>query len=282
MSRPFVILAGVLANVVGICMASYYLGRVDLGLAALGMAIMVLAIAMGHYADEYSDLDTDSVTRRTRYSGGSGVLPSGILQPRTALLAAAVCGSAALILAMAASLSGILSWTYLWMLILGLVLGLAYSMKPVALERRGWGELDNAFLGGYLMVLAGYLPQAGELGLEQLLACFPIFLAVWINLIGVHWADREADAAVGKRTLVVMLGERSLQLYLALALVVYLSAIVLFVTGMLPSGPFVGIAVSAPIAAWSYLDFKKTRRPNAPSAFMAALMVLMALGYLLA
>jgi 1,4-dihydroxy-2-naphthoate octaprenyltransferase len=281
MSRPFVILAGVLANVVGLAMAYYYLGGIDLGIAALGMIIMVLAIAMGHYADEYSDVDTDSITRRTRYSGGSGVLPSGVLEPATALWAAAVCGSAALSLTLLATASGVLSGTYLWMLVLGLVLGLAYSMKPIALERRGLGELTNAFLGGYLMVLSGYLPQAGELGTPQLLACLPIFLAVWINLIGVHWADREADAAVGKRTLVVLMGNGSLRLYPVLVLILYLSTGLLRIAGMIPAGVFIGIAITLPLAIFSYWHFLVSQRPNAPSAFMAAFMVLMALGYLL-
>ena len=281
MSRPFVILAGVLANVVGLAMADYYLGGIDLGVAALGMLIMVLAIDMGHYADEYSDVDTDSITRRTRYSGGSGVLPSVILQPITALRAAAVCGIAALLITILATGSGLLSWTYLWMLLLGLVLGLAYSMKPMALERRGLGELTNAFLGGYLMVLSRDLPQAGELGAPQLLACFPIFLAVWINLIAVHWAGREADAAVGKRTLVVIMGAGSLRLYPVLVLLLYLSTGLLRIAGMIPAGVFVGIAITLPLAIFSYWHFLRSQRPDAPSAFMAVLMLLTALGYLL-
>jgi 1,4-dihydroxy-2-naphthoate octaprenyltransferase len=209
------------------------------------------------------------------------VLPSGLLQPRTALYAAAVCGSAALLMTVAAIALGILSMTYLLMLILGLALGLAYSMKPIALERRGLGELDNAFLGGYLMVLSGYLPQAGELGAAQLLACFPIFLAVWINLIGVHWTDREADAAVGKRTLVVIMGRKSLLLYPVLIVVLYLSAGILRIAGIIPSGVFVGILISLPFAIWSYWSFVTSQRPNAPSAFMTLLMVLIALGYLM-
>ncbi|MEI6796288.1 MAG: prenyltransferase [Methanomassiliicoccales archaeon] len=281
MSRPFVIMVGVLANIVGLAMADCYLGGIDLGVAALGMSIMVLAIAMGHYADEYSDVDTDSITRRTRYSGGSGVLPSGILKPIAALRAAEVCGIAALLLTILAIVSDLLSWTYLWMLLLGLVLGLAYSMRPIALERRGLGELTNAFLGGYLMVLSGYLPQAGELGIPQLLACFPIFLAVWINLIGVHWADREADAAVGKRTLVVIMGASSLRLYPVLVLLLYLSTGLLRIAGVIPAGVFLGIAITLPLAIFSYWHFLVSQRPDAPSAFMAVLMVLTALGYLL-
>ncbi|MDI6723195.1 MAG: hypothetical protein QMD61_00960 [Methanobacterium sp.] len=36
----------------------------------------------------------------------------------------------------------------------------------------------------------------------------PIVFAVFVNLLGVHWADRDANASVGKKTLVVNLGNR--------------------------------------------------------------------------
>ena len=51
----------------------------DLDVEILSLAVMVSAILMGHYANEYADVDTDSLTKRTLYSGGSGVLPSGIV-----------------------------------------------------------------------------------------------------------------------------------------------------------------------------------------------------------
>lgn len=37
-------------------------------------------------------------------------------------------------------------------------------------------------------------------------ALVPIFCIVFACLIPIHWVDREADAAVGKRTLVARIG----------------------------------------------------------------------------
>ena len=82
MGRPLVIMAGLLAFMAGACMAYWSYGPLDWTILGASLAIMVLAILMGHYANEYADFDTDSITRRTLFSGGSGVLPSGAV-PRS-------------------------------------------------------------------------------------------------------------------------------------------------------------------------------------------------------
>ncbi len=85
MARPFVLLAGVLAYLVGLAYAWFRVGSIDPIAAVYGLLVLMTATMMGHYADEYADLDTDSITRRTWFSGGSGVLPEGRLPPRFAL-----------------------------------------------------------------------------------------------------------------------------------------------------------------------------------------------------
>ena len=78
---PFVLLAGVLAYLVGLAYAWFRVGSIDAIAAVYGLLVLMTATMMGHYADEYADLDTDSITRRTWFSGGSGVLPEGRLPP---------------------------------------------------------------------------------------------------------------------------------------------------------------------------------------------------------
>lgn len=46
------------------------------GPAALGLLITEITNLVAHYAGEYADVDIDLLTRRTIFSGGSGVLPS--------------------------------------------------------------------------------------------------------------------------------------------------------------------------------------------------------------
>ena len=46
---------------------------------AYGLIVMILVSSSIHFVNEYADYETDALTRRTAYSGGSGVLPSGLV-----------------------------------------------------------------------------------------------------------------------------------------------------------------------------------------------------------
>ena len=90
LGRPFVMIAGIIAYALGLAIAYYYLGFLDPLKAVLGLFILFSATFMAHYANEYADVDTDTITRRTLYSGGSGILPSGIIPPEWALYSAII------------------------------------------------------------------------------------------------------------------------------------------------------------------------------------------------
>ncbi len=76
MGRFFVLISGLIAYSLGLSLAYYDLGFLDPFKAFIGLAILVSATLAAHYANEYADVDTDTITRRTWFSGGSGVLPS--------------------------------------------------------------------------------------------------------------------------------------------------------------------------------------------------------------
>ncbi|MFA9435833.1 MAG: UbiA family prenyltransferase [Candidatus Bathyarchaeota archaeon] len=56
---------------------------------AYGLIVMILVSSSIHFVNEYADYETDALTRRTAYSGGSGVLPSGLV-PRVWAMNAAI------------------------------------------------------------------------------------------------------------------------------------------------------------------------------------------------
>lgn len=278
MFRPLILGAAVLANLAGLSMAHHVLRVVDAPTAILGMAVVLLATSMGHLFDEYSDVDTDSLVQRTPFSGGSGVLPSGAVPRSWALVAAAACGLASLATGVGGLFMDILNQDYVVMLVTAMALGYSYSMPPLRLERRGWGEIDNALLGT-LMFLSGYLPQVGTLSVEAVIWSVPVFLAVMVNLIGVHWADREADAMVGRRTLVIRLGGRSVDLFLVLlaTLFVYLS----IMHESFPAAVLTAYALTLPVGLWTYWSFRRGGGPLPGSAFMTTVLVGNMVGWLL-
>ncbi|MDS0259321.1 prenyltransferase [Haloarcula sp. S1CR25-12] len=177
---------------------------------AVGGAVLVPVALSVHYANEFADVETDRMTERTPFSGGSGALERtgvsrGLLARASgAALAAGVSGG------VVGWLAGLVSTTALALLTGIAGLGLAYSLPPVALVRRGVGELTNAVLGGTLLPLYG-VAVVGRVSPATVLAVLPFTVLVGCNLLATHWPDREADAAVGKRTLAVRWSPRRLR-----------------------------------------------------------------------
>jgi 1,4-dihydroxy-2-naphthoate octaprenyltransferase len=138
----------------------------------------------------------------TPYSGGSRVIQYGLLtRGEMATLSAALYGVAIAI--------GLLlvAWTrsaeLLAIGVVGVLLGLGYTAPPLKLVYRGLGEIAVALGFGPVMLLGAYVVQTGRIGLEPVVASLPVAILVALILYVNEIPDRPADAAAGKRTLVV-------------------------------------------------------------------------------
>lgn len=279
MGRPFVLVAGLIAYLVGLSMAYYEIKTLDVTKAIVGLIVLMTGTLMGHYADEYADVDTDSLTRRTLYSGGSGVLPSGIIPVNWAIYSAIFFFLVTLMIAFLSIFTKILPLIVIWIVLPALFGGWIYSMPPFSLERKGLGELDNAILGGFFMTLIGYTTQTGMITINSILSLIPIFLAVLVNLLGVHWSDRIADESVGKLTLVVKLGSKTRFLFYFLVFLMYFIT-ALFMGEIIPSAVGIAIFITLPLGIYSSYKFTRTKSPMLSSVFMAVVMFAMIFGYI--
>lgn len=280
MARLNILPGGILAYSLGASMGNWQRGSMDWGLFGLGLLVTVVTNLVAHFADEYADIDTDSLTRRTIFSGGSGVLPSGIVPPVWAL-------GAALVSALLST--GLTSWSVWygripalsgWIVGIGLVAGWFYSMPPLALERRGLGELTNALLGGIFMPLMGYTVQTGEIGLPVCLALLPFFFIVMAGLLGAHWPDREADTAVGRRSFTAILGPRAPlahKIFIALAYILVL----LVPRWVIPLPVVISIFLTLPASMWAWSAFGRQESPVPSSLAMALFIAAGTLGWIL-
>jgi len=280
MGRPFVLVAGIIAYLVGLSMAYYELKTLDVTKAIVGLIVLTTGTLMGHYADEYADVDTDKLTRRTLYSGGSGVLPSGIVPVNWAVYSAIFFLLVTLVIVFFSIFNKILPSTIIWIVLPALFGGWIYSMPPFSLERKGLGELDNAILGGFFMTLIGYTAQTGMITINSLLSLIPIFLAVFVNLLGVHWSDRIADESVGKLTLVVKLGNKTRFLFYFLVFLTYFST-VLVMEEIIPFAVGASILITIPFGIYCSYNFTKIKSPMLSSVFMAVVMFAMIIGYII-
>jgi 1,4-dihydroxy-2-naphthoate octaprenyltransferase len=213
-----------------------------------GLAALLPVAASVHYANEYADYETDALTTRTPFSGGSGALQRANVDRHVVRRAAVVALALGSALAVAFAAVGVLPLSALALLSVIAVFGWQYSIGPLKLAWRGWGELDNAALGGLVLPVYGAAVVDGPLGFVAL-ASIPFFLVVLLNLFATQWPDREADRAVGKRTLAVQWPRRRLRaVYVAIALVAA-AAVVVLQPRVLPVPVAAASAVAVPFVA---------------------------------
>jgi 1,4-dihydroxy-2-naphthoate octaprenyltransferase len=215
---PFLILSVVLV-LIGIATASFH------GQHHWGQALMLaVAVTLAHVAvnlfNELSDFSTqiDENTRRTPFSGGSGMMQSGKTTFRRvrlvayfSLLGAAAIGSYFIILR---------GWVILLFMIPG---GIAIRFYTSHLTRWRIGEITAGMTLGSLVVLGSHYALTGDLpGLVIWISIPPgilTFLLLFLN----EFPDMEADHRGGRQHLVIQLGRKnSSRVYVCMLVIVFL------------------------------------------------------------
>ena len=251
LGRPKFLVGGFVFHGLGAALAVAAGARFDATLFAWGQLIVTAAQLMTHYANDFFDLDADRANRTpTRWSGGSRVLPDGVLPPGIALAAALVLGfvalGATLVLAMRAGDRPLL----LPIAVVMTTLAWAYSAPPLRLAARGLGELTTAFVVTLCVPLLGYYAQAGEVHPRIFAACLLPCVLQFAMLLAIELPDAAGDAIAGKRTLVVRLGAATgARLYAALTIAAF-GALPLLARDLLPARIAIAPLVLAPVAIW--------------------------------
>lgn len=260
MSRPDQVLLVVAVYGTGVAAGAATNPVSTLAGAAWGLAALVGVAVSVHMANEYADADTDAVTERTRFSGGSGALRDLGLDRRLPLRGAWASAGAGVAVALLATLLDRLSTIALGLVLLGLLGGWLYSLGPRALSRHGWGEVANAVLGGWLLPLFGMAAVAGQVDVADLLLFVPFALVVFVNLLETQWADRHADLRAGKKTLVTRLSRRHVQaLALASTLAAY-GGLTVLVPDPVPVPVGAASLLALPFSVWAVVSMTH-RRP---------------------
>jgi 1,4-dihydroxy-2-naphthoate octaprenyltransferase len=204
LTRPLFLFGGFAGVALGAAVAAWSGHQLD-GVTYLWAQALVTAFQlMVHYANDYFDRAGDALAHRTAWSGGSGVLPSGALQPRIALIAALVCAALGLAVTVRFWLDGNATVGCIG---LGMcALAWSYSAPPLRLAALGLGELDTVLVVAVLVPAAGYGAFAGRIDalLENALVA-PV-AAMLAMMLCVELPDAGADLTAGKRTLVVRWG----------------------------------------------------------------------------
>ena len=199
-------------------------------------AILIFAGVMALHAsvdllNDYWDFKRgiDTKTKRTKMSGGTGVLPEGLLKPSSVYRA----GVAFLII-------GSVIGGYFVItdgIVVGIILGFAilsiyfYSTKIVD---SGLGEFFVAVKGS-MIVIGTYYIQSGEITIESILGGIVIGVLSSLVLFIASFPDHDADKSKGRKSLVIAVGkEKAAKLFWIFPLLSYCAIIIGVSTNLFP------------------------------------------------
>lgn len=128
-------------------------------------------------------------------------------------------------------------WEILWFVAVGALIAYFYVAPPLRFGYRGKGYSEFAIFVafGIMPVLGSYFVQTGEFSLKPVLLSVPVGLLTTLLLFNHHFLHWKADEQAGKRTLVVVWGERKSLIFSRVLLYTsYASLIVCVGFGVLP------------------------------------------------
>ncbi len=218
----------------GTTMAWFSFGVFDATYLILSLIGVVCVNAGTNLANDYFDYKSgcDEANRdfSSPFSGGSGLLPKGVLDPRKVYIAALISFVFALLIGVFLALTR--GWAIVLLGLIGVSSGYFYTTQ---LAPRGIGELVVGLNCGPLAVIGSYYVQTQTVTLEPIVASIPIgilILAVlWINEI----PDYNADARAGKMTLVTRIGKKkAVDVYGVLMILTYAVILMAVVFSVMP------------------------------------------------
>jgi 1,4-dihydroxy-2-naphthoate octaprenyltransferase len=226
--------AGALLYGIGVALANSTGVSFRLTLAVTGLVAVFFGQISGQIANDFWDRVGDMMSRRTFFSGGSGVLVNGLLTPGAALRGALVSCVIAVLLGFA-----IETWFSTGLLTVPIILvgtlgGWLYSAVPIRLVSTGFGEMIVSGIVSFFPIMAGFYLQTGTLTPKVLIACVLMAVFLFPVFLSVEFPDYYADKWSGKRNLLVRLGMRSAaRLYTSTMLMPYLILLAFIYGGLL-------------------------------------------------
>lgn len=185
--------------------------------------------------DYRNGVDVAAKETAAAISTNSGFLASGRMSEKTFGIATWTLLGIALVCGI--TVSAYSGWWPLGIGALGALIAYFYVAPPLKFGYRGKGYSEIAILlsFGILPVMGTYYVQLETFGYKPLLLSLPIGLLTTLILFNHHFLHWQADRASGKRTLVVVWGEKkAIAFSRFLAVLAYLSLIACVAANVLP------------------------------------------------
>jgi len=227
MRVPFVS-ASIVPVLVGSIAGFAVTGTFDVVLFALALGGTICLQLGANTANEYFDhlSGSDRLNKnRNPFSGGTGLIQAGLTSPKAVLIAAWIAFAVGAMIGIVI----LLITRSKFILTLGLMAiggGYFYTANPVRLGYRGVGEVIIGLLCGLGVVYGAYFLQTRSIDLVPLGPAVIISLLIFLVILINEFPDADSDAAVNKKTLVVLLGANTAaQIYRTALILTYVVAI---------------------------------------------------------
>ena len=247
------LLASVIAVLVGLALNWSQNGSIEFFDAFLTFAGVMALHASVDLLNDYWDFKRgiDTKTTRTKMSGGTGVLPEGLLKPSS------VYRAGVFFLVLGALIGSYFVITY--GILIAIILGFAilsiyfYSTKIVD---SGLGEFFVAVKGSMIVIGTFYI-QSGEVNTESILAGIVIGTLSSLVLFIASFPDHDADKSKGRKTLVITVGkEKARKLFWIFPLFAYGVIVIGVVLNYLPVFTLISL-MSFPLIIKSGIGLQK-------------------------
>jgi len=198
------LLASVISVCLGLAINGWQNKTFDLEFAVLtfmGVAALHASVdLLNDYWDYKRQIDTE--THRTKFSGGTGVLPEGLLKPKQVYRA----GILMLIIGSTIGAFFIFERGITIAVILGFAIVSIYFYSTRIVDS-GLGEIFVAIKGS-MIVLGTYFVQSSHITLEPIIAGIVSGILSSTVLFVNSFPDFDADKKHGRKTLVILLGKQ--------------------------------------------------------------------------
>lgn len=247
------LLASVIAVSVGLALVWWQNSPINVSDTILIFAGVMALHASVDLLNDFWDFKRgiDTKTKRTKMSGGTGVLPEGLLKPSSVYRA----GIAFLII-------GSVIGGYFVItdgIVIGIILGFAilsiyfYSTRIVD---SGLGEFFVAVKGS-MIVIGTYYIQSGQITIESILGGIVVGVLSSLVLFIASFPDHDTDKSKGRKTLVIVVGkEKATKLFWIFPLISYSVIIIGIFTNLFPLISLITL-LSIPLMIKSGLGLKK-------------------------
>jgi 1,4-dihydroxy-2-naphthoate polyprenyltransferase len=229
-TRPQFLILSIVLAFLGTTVA-WYDGSFNIWYALLAGFGLLLTHASVNILNDYFDFRSgiDQAAKRTPFSGGSGILPAGLLTPRQVLW----LGIAAFVLAIPIGVFFVIikGWQLLPLLVVAAFFIMLYS--PLILKRP-WPEWAAGAGLGALPILGTYFAQTGAYTGTALVACIPSAFLVHNLLLLNEFPDVEADKIARRQTMPIAVGRKNAAIfYSTVNIAVYVWVIAWVIAGSL-------------------------------------------------